>query len=244
MRVAIIPMRSGSKGVPHKNIRMIGGKPLACYTIDLALECQLFDEIVISTDSENYISLLTSYYRDKLLYVKRPIDLATDTSTMVETILHVFSERRYSLDTNFIAFQVTSPLRSVSFIRDFSNSWSDKYDACITVKPFDRNLSLVAPLLQNGLFHLPKLDNTKTNRQSQGMIYYPDGSMWMSTVGKFMKNQSFYTSTTFGYLSPEWSRYDVDTELDLFIVEHLMRRANESNRDRHSPNEQESNEIG
>ncbi|HFU4203953.1 TPA: acylneuraminate cytidylyltransferase family protein [Streptococcus suis] len=228
MRVAIIPMRSGSKGVVHKNIRTIGGKPLVCHTIDLVLASQLFDEVVVSTDSESYMSLLSSYYGDKLIYINRPSELATDTSPMAETILHVFAERRYASDTVFIEFQVTCPLRSVAYIQDFARSWSDIFSACITVKPFDRNVSLVAPLLANGLFHLPKLDNMKTNRQSQGLLYYPDGSMWMSTVGKFSENQSFYTASTFGYLSPGWSQYDIDTELDFFVVEQLMRKVDES----------------
>ena len=60
-KIAIITARSGSKGLPNKNILLLNGKPLICYTIDAALAAGVFEKIIVSTDSEEYIDLLSHY---------------------------------------------------------------------------------------------------------------------------------------------------------------------------------------
>ena len=59
--IAIIPARSGSKGLKDKNIKLLSGKPLIAYSIESALESGLFDEVMVSTDSEQYAQIAREY---------------------------------------------------------------------------------------------------------------------------------------------------------------------------------------
>lgn len=225
--VCIVAIRSGSKGIKDKNIRFLCGKPLVCHTIDIALTSNLFDEIVVTTDSEDYISLLKGYYlneEDKLRYLLRSSSLATDTTPKSDVLLDVFERLGYSGDTVFVELQVTSPIRTREYLVDVLEVYeSSGKPSLITVKPFDRNINLVAPIVEGSLFSLSAISPSNTNRQSQGQLYYPDGSIWVSTVGNFKETGSFYSNKdTVGYISPPWSRYDIDTEYDFKVVELLI----------------------
>ena len=77
-RLAIITARGGSKGLPDKNMLMVNGKPLLSYSIEAALESKCFDDIVLTTDSEEYIELLSHY---PISFLHRDKSLASDKSS-------------------------------------------------------------------------------------------------------------------------------------------------------------------
>ena len=84
--LVIIPARGGSKGIPHKNIKELGGKPLICYTIDLARSLVSDKDICVSTDDMEIIRVVENYGL-KVPFV-RPAYLATDTMGTYEVLLH------------------------------------------------------------------------------------------------------------------------------------------------------------
>ena len=85
-KITIIPARSGSKGVPNKNIRHLHGKPLMVYTIIQALESNIFEHVVVSTDSEE-IAEMAKYYGAEKCFL-RPPELATDEAGSLGVIQH------------------------------------------------------------------------------------------------------------------------------------------------------------
>lgn len=116
-RLAIIPARSGSKGLPDKNIRLLAGKPLMAYSIEAAGDSGLFDQIYVSTDSEEYKKIGEDYGAS--VPFLRPESLATDTASswdMVKQALSVFDEMGETYD-EIALLQPTSPLRSPEDIR-------------------------------------------------------------------------------------------------------------------------------
>lgn len=110
--IAIIPARSGSKGLKHKNIKDLNGKPLMAYTIEAAKQTGLFAEIMVSTDSKEYARIAREYGAN--VPFLRPPELATDASSSWDVVDHVIAEylnNNQSFDTVAL-LQPTSPLRT------------------------------------------------------------------------------------------------------------------------------------
>ena len=107
-----ICMRGGSKGVPNKNLRLLKGKPLMAYTIEKAIKSELFEHIIVSTDSEQIAKTALSLGAES--WFLRPAHLATDSSAKLPAIRHAFLESEKRFKENYdILFDLdaTSPLR-------------------------------------------------------------------------------------------------------------------------------------
>ena len=137
--VAFIPARSGSKGIPQKNIKPLHGKPLVTYTLQSALDSQV-DEVVISTDCEKIYSICKNYVATrfpdklkKLYYHKRPKELSEDTSDIKDAIRHYCIEKQRNEKVKILILQPTSPIRSVSHIDDVLKLLSAGYESIISV---------------------------------------------------------------------------------------------------------------
>lgn len=105
-KVAIITARGGSKGLVDKNMLMVYGKPLIAYTIENALDSAVFDEVILTTDSEEYITALSHY---PITMHRRPDHLASDTATSYDALREVIESlqlgERYDY---FVLFQPLS----------------------------------------------------------------------------------------------------------------------------------------
>ena len=114
--LGIIPARGGSKGVPGKNIKLLGGKPLLQYTSDIALKSNLLDKLVVSSDDDAIIEVAERLGVSAPF--KRPSDLATDKSPTLPVIKHALSYFK-NIGEEFDAvclLQITSPLRTIKTI--------------------------------------------------------------------------------------------------------------------------------
>jgi len=119
--IAIIPARSGSKGVKDKNIRDLNGKPLMAYTIEAALKSDEFDEVMVSTDSEKYAEIARNLGAS-VPFLRSEVT-ASDTASswdMVEEVLRNYKEVGLIFDT-FCLLQPTSPLRNAEDIKNAYN---------------------------------------------------------------------------------------------------------------------------
>src|SRR5690554_133682 len=113
--IAVIPARAGSKGVPQKNIKLLGGKPLIAWSINIAKKSKYIDEIVVSTDGEK-IANIAKEYGAKV--IKRPDSLAQDDSLAIDAIRHVIDcYREIGKPCDIVVIlEATCPLRSVEDI--------------------------------------------------------------------------------------------------------------------------------
>jgi len=115
--VALIPARSGSKGVPNKNVKLLEGKPLISYTIAIALKAANIDRVLVSTDSETYASISKEYGAE--VPFLRPVDIASHTSTDYEFVKHTldwFEQHEGQIPELIVHMRPTTPLREVRYI--------------------------------------------------------------------------------------------------------------------------------
>lgn len=120
-RIAIIPARSGSKGLKDKNIKMLCGKPLISYSIECAIQSGKFDKVFVSTDSQKYADIATEYGADASFL--RSEETSTDSAGSWDVVREVI-QKFESLGEHFdeiALLQATSPLR---LPEDITNAFS------------------------------------------------------------------------------------------------------------------------
>lgn len=111
--IALIPARSGSKGLPHKNIRPMAGKPMLAWSVEAALACSEIDAVFLSTDSDDYARIGREAGAEILM---RPAVMASDTAVTKDVIRHHMNEMDPRPDV-LVLLQPTSPLRTSDDIR-------------------------------------------------------------------------------------------------------------------------------
>ena len=125
--LAIIPARSGSKGLPDKNIKELLGKPLMAYSIEAALASGVFDEVMISTDSEKYAEIAKKCGAS--VPFLRSEATASDTASSWDMVTEVLNNYKKLLGREFDTFcllQPTSPLRTAEDIRAAYDIYNQK----------------------------------------------------------------------------------------------------------------------
>ena len=122
--LALIGARGGSKGVPGKNIKLLGGKPLIAWTIEAALKSDYIDRLIVSSDSNDIINISRKFGADTPFI--RPSELATDEAVQEDAILHAmeWTEKNDKPYKYLMVLQPTSPFRDTIEINNVINSFS------------------------------------------------------------------------------------------------------------------------
>ncbi|WP_027327686.1 cytidylyltransferase domain-containing protein [Helicobacter pametensis] len=228
--LAIIPARSGSKGLPDKNIKDLCGHPLMAWSIKAGLGSKYIDRVVVSTDSQEYADIAKSYGAEAPFL--RPKELSLDTSTTFDSIKHTIDFYQNELNQIFdyiVLLEPTSPLRETE---DIDN-------AIITLISNQKASSLVSVCKsesQNPAF-LVRLTNhsqliegyinksfTPIRRQDIEDFYFFDGTIYVSETNSLLQHQNFYHKNTMGYVVPKWKSLEVDDEDDFLMIEAMMKK--------------------
>ena len=219
---AIIPARGGSKGIPKKNLKLLMGKPLIVWTIEVALKSKSFKNIIVSTDDPQ-IAKVAKEAGAEVPFL-RPNYLATDQIPIINTILYILNKEKNIKD--IMLLQPTSPLRSSQDIRNIIKLRNqNKKDSAISIVEAKKhpNLSLTLNKLKikkfvNNSLILP--------RQQMEKIYLINGAMYLSTREFILDKKDFYGEDTLGYIMPEERSVDIDSYIDFDWAEFLIKRYN------------------
>ncbi len=223
--LAIIPARSGSKGLPDKNIKDLNGKPLMAYSIEAALKSNLFDEVMVSTDSEKYSEIAKKCGAS--VPFLRSAELSGDKAgswDVVKEVLNHYKEMSKEFDT-ICLLQPTSPLRDSGDIKDAYKLYEEKASvAVISVCEMEHS-----PLWSNTLaddrslagFIKPEANKP---RQEIETYYRLNGAIFIVKTDEIYKSYDYYREGSFAYVMPTWKSVDIDSELDFELAEFLIRK--------------------
>lgn len=225
--LAVIPARSGSKGLRDKNIKPLLGKPLMAYSIEAALASGIFEEVMVSTDFEEYAEIARRYGA-QVPFLRSSLN-AGDTSSswdMAAEVLAAYGKRGRHFDT-FCLLQPTSPLRDASDIANAYREYREK-NAIAVVSVCECEHS---PRWSNVLDESLSLDGFVTpqaaaGRQQLQTSYRLNGAIYLVSTEEFGRNRFLYREGAYAYvMQKEWS-VDIDTEYDFIIAEALMKAKN------------------
>ena len=219
-----ICMRGGSKGVPNKNLRELHGIPLMAYTIGQALESGLFENVVVSTDSETIAETAKSFGAEA--WFIRPDEMATEEAPKLPVIRHAFMESEKYYRQQFdvlIDLDATSPLRNVDdIIKAYRQFVADNADILITACPSKVNPYFNMVELENGRIRkVITLDPRPKRRQDAPEVFVMNASIYIWKRKAILEYDTLYTDKTSLYVMPEERSVDIDTELDWEFVEFI-----------------------
>jgi len=222
--LAIIPARSGSKGIKGKNIKPFAGLPLFVHSISAAQGSSFINRIIVSTESESYARIAKRFGAE--VPFLRPGRLARDSSLIMDTILHLLRELRkhehYAPDV-VVLLQPTSPLRTSADIDSCISLMKRKrLDGCVSLA---RTEQLLFTLKSGNLDLLFKKSWVRmTNRQSLPDTYLLNGcAVFCARTTNLLKRKSFYLGRIGGYVMPRWRSIDVDSPEDFLLAELVFK---------------------
>lgn len=223
---AFIFARGGSKGVPRKNIKLLGGVPLIGHSIRCALASTAFDKVVVSTDDPE-IAEIAREFGAEVPFV-RPGDLAGDTSAEWLAWRHAVEWYENAGDRFdiMVSLPTTSPFRSVDDVEgclDLLLS-NDDTDAVITVKKAERSPYFNMVRLEQGYASLAVESSTSVGRRQDAPILYDMTTVAYATRVEFIKSSpGFFSGKVRALEIPVERALDIDTPYDFRIAELLMR---------------------
>jgi CMP-N,N'-diacetyllegionaminic acid synthase len=224
--LVVIPARGGSKGVPGKNIKKLGGKPLIQYTIEAAKEIFLDNQIVVSTDSSE-IKRTVEKIGLKVPFL-RPESLATDTSGTYEVLLHAlkYAENIGFNPSTLILLQPTSPFRKAAHIKEaleLFNSLKPEVDMLVSVKETKANpYYLLKEENNKGYLETSKKANF-TRRQDCPKVWELNGAIYVINVASLKKEPMHKFEKVVKYIMDERSSQDIDDLMDFKWCEFLLK---------------------
>ena len=216
-KIAIIPARSGSKGLPNKNILMLLDKPLIVYTIEAAIKSNEFQRVIVSTDSLEYKEISEKYGAEVIL---RDDYLSNDKATSFMVIEDILKKITIENLDYFMLLQPTSPFRDEKHIIDSIKEFEKEYsslDFLVSMTESSKSADLIKRIGNNKTLKNYDLDYSNYRRQD-GKEYYPNGAIFIGKVDKYLEKKHFFGEKTLAYFMNKEDSIDIDDRLDFEIA--------------------------
>lgn len=219
MVIAFIPVRGGSKSIPLKNIKRFCNKPLVCWNIEALENCDLVDEIIVATDSQEIANVVESYDFKKTKIYWRDPENAIDTASTESVMLEYINKNNLPVDYIFMLVQATSPLTQTEhFTAALKQFQKGSYDSMLSC-------------VRNYRFFW-KEDGTSLNydyrnrprRQEFNGELMENGAFYINSVKNILTDKNRLSGKIGIYEMPEYTATEIDEPDDWIILENLMMR--------------------
>lgn len=218
--LAIIPARGGSKRIPGKNIKDFLGQPIIAYSIQAALESELFSEVMVSTDSQKIAELAKTYGAS--VPFLRSNKNADDFATTVDVILEVLNQ--YENQGRAFEFACciypTAPFIQADLLKKAFNNLVEKGADCVfPVLPFSSPIQRAIKMDSDGQMALFQPEHLTTRSQDLEKAYHDAGQFYWFEVERLKYNKALWTSHTFPLIISELEAHDIDHPEDWAVAE-------------------------
>jgi len=223
MITVLIPARGGSKGIPDKNIKILFGKPLIVHTIEYALNSNLVNKVVVSTDSKK-ISDISKKAGASI--IKRPTNISSDSATTESVIDHYIQNSNFDFEI-IILLQCTSPIRPKNSLDEAIEYYKKgNYDSLLSISPTHRffwklnEKNIITP--EYDYLNRPRRQDLKIS----DIRFVENGSLYIFSSEHFINFRN-RLGGKIGYVKwPEEYSYEIDTPLDFIFIENLFNKLN------------------
>lgn len=217
--LAFIPVRGGSKSIPLKNIKPFCGKPLVSWNIEALENCDLIDEIIVATDSDDIWKTVESQHYQKTTLYRRSAENACDTASTESVMLEYINYANLPDNSIFMLVQATSPLTQTEHFSEalqlFEKGEYDSILTCVRNYRFFWN--------EDGSSMNYDYMNRPRRQNFNGMLM-ENGAFYINTVGRILENGNRLGGRIGIYEMPEYTAAEIDEPDDWIILESLMRR--------------------
>ena len=217
--IAFIPVRGGSKSIPLKNIKPFCGKPLVCWNIEALEACELVDEVIVATDSDDIWNVVEVRHYAKTTLYRRSAENACDTASTESVMLEYINFAQLSKDNIFMLVQATSPLtEDIHFTEALQMYSNGEYDSILTcVRNFRFFWNEDGTSMNYDYMNRPRRQNFT------GMLM-ENGAFYINTVENILMSGNRLSGKIGIYEMPEYTATEIDEPDDWTILESLMQR--------------------
>lgn len=222
--IAIIPARSGSKGLPDKNIKVLNGHPLLFYSIKIARNTGIFSEVMVSTDSEKYAEIAIKNGAS-VPFLRSDYNSSDNSSSwnVVSEVLKNYLYKGQKFDTVCL-LQPTSPLRTVDDITNAYNLFKEKNaDAITSVCECDHSPLWCMTLNQEGYLGDFRKGLSDLPRQKIEQYYRFNGAIYIRKIEYQDSEIKILDKQEFAYVMKRNRSIDIDTQEDFEYAEYIMK---------------------
>jgi CMP-N,N'-diacetyllegionaminic acid synthase len=224
----VIPARGGSKGLPKKNSKLIAGKPLIAWSIDVAKKAADIigsSDVIVSTDSIEIADIAKQY--GALVPFIRPSELANDTAASIDVIAHAlnFMEQKGKKYDYIALIEPTSPQRDEHDLLTAYHQLIDTEGAesIVGISKTEGCHPLFLTKLNKGFLDPYENKTYKVyRRQEIDNVYFFEGSLYISKVESLKQRNNFYHEKTLGFEMPKWKSFEIDDIIDFMVIEQLL----------------------
>ncbi|GAB6862948.1 cytidylyltransferase domain-containing protein [Haloplanus litoreus] len=233
--LGVVPVRSGSKRVPNKNVRELGGKPLLAHTIEQAASSSVLDRCLISTDDEEIATVAREHGGDAPFL--RPDRLATDTASSADAVAHALEwvHERGHEPTIVVLLQVTTPFRTSADIDEAVEKLrrSPEAKSIVAVTEYRVPPQWAFEIDDEGRLRshfsaYDMWDDGPGRSQETATLYHPNGAVFAARVDSFLADPEFYKQPTISYEMPAERSLDIDEPYDLELARALYEYRNKN----------------
>jgi CMP-N-acetylneuraminic acid synthetase len=240
--LGIIPARGGSKRVPRKNIRLLGGKPLICWVIEAARQVSQINRLVVSSDDDEVLEIAKSY--DEKLPLRRPVEISTDTSLAIEYIKHALdvietmqkparSKGEIDVDsvepTRFDAVVILQPSSPLTLPEDISATIEllkrTNADTAVSVVQLEHAIHPLKLKVMQGDKLLPYFEEERGRMAEHELpkLFVRNCAVYATRRETIERNQIIGTDCR-GYIMPRERSVDINDEMDFMFAEFLIQK--------------------
>jgi len=212
VKLAIIPARGGSKRIPYKNIRPFAGKPIIAYSIQLALESELFDKVIVSTDDEKIAGIARQYGAETPFI--RPANLADDyigTNAVVKHAISWFIEQSKEVQYACCIY-ATAPLLQVRYLQQGFEELNNSGKAFVfSVTTFSFPIQRAIKIKIDGSVEAFFPENSKKRSQDLEEAYHDAGQFYWGKAEAFLQGIEIFSESSLPVVLPRYLVQDIDT---------------------------------
>lgn len=218
----IITARAGSKGVPHKNMQIIGTKPMIQYTFEAALGAEKLEYFILSTNDQQVIEL-AGKFNIPVPFIRSEL-LSTDNTPTKDVLNHSLEwyKNEYNhYPENIFLLQPTSPFRTAvdidNAITTYEKSNKESLISACLVSQHPSDCFTINPDTTLNFINIEKT-NTTIGRQSYKKAYFIDGAIYISKTKRFIEQQTLFDQHSAIHVLPKSHSIDIDDYYDLYIA--------------------------
>lgn len=219
-KLAIIPARGGSKRIPKKNIKSFLGKPMVSYAIKTALESELFDEIMVSTDSEE-IAKIAKEYGAKVPFMRSPVnsnDFATTMDVLEEVVLY-YKKQNVHFDYVCCIYPCTPLLTSDTLSKAFELLKNSSLDCVFPVIQYGFPIQRAVRINEDNLVEMIQPEHLLTRSQDLEETYHDAGQFYFLDGERLLQHKKLLTDNTGHVVLSEMEAQDIDNSSDWELAE-------------------------
>ena len=224
---AFVPARSGSKRLPHKNIKMLAGKPLAVWTLEALVNSDRIDRVIFSTDSIAYWNLVKEYVvLDKLVLDLRDSEDAGDKVKILDYLKKKNKKIFADQNGNFVLALPTVPLRKTHHINEALDLYETYSKAVFSAVQYNFPISFAFKIINDDwqpIFDESPLKTGNTRSQDQVRSYHPNGAIYIRPIKDLNGGLPSLYTDAIPYIMNEIDSTDIDKEIDFLFAESILK---------------------